>query len=411
MSIFTTSVSQLSTADLQELLDDGAVENTRLEFKAQCPPREEMVKKLSSFGNTYGGFLIVGAAEKDGRIQDLPGVDAQPSYKQQIVQWAVDRVSPPLFVEVSEAIPVPAKTGKVCYVVFVPESDIAPHFLNGRKGAWIRTDEFSNKSDLADEADLRRLFDRRKFVRDHRSYLLQRSKNRFTFHIASAHKGSATSNVESLLWFSVIPRFPARQLCAQDNLKTLIESNRCNWRNSTFPAGEKPLLSQHESVIVLEPARIPSIFEANVWGLLFYATSIARKHEDQSFGIRLAEFAGFISLFIEHAGKMLRALSCTGSVLIETKLTDMRDVPWLNPQEEGWLSARAGSVLDNEVEFPINTTAEELVEKPDRAAMEVIQSVLFAANSPTTLDSKNLEAIIRIGRVHNLWPQLDKLRT
>ena len=177
MSIFTTSVSQLSTADLQELLDDASVENTRLEFKLEVPDREETIKKLSSFGNTYGGFLVIGAKAKssDGRIEDFPGVDVQPGFKQKVVQWAFDRVSPPLLVEVSDPIPVPAKTGKVSYVVFVPESDIAPHFLNGRRGAWIRTDEFSNKSDLADEADLRRLFDRRKFVRDQRSYLLERS--------------------------------------------------------------------------------------------------------------------------------------------------------------------------------------------------------------------------------------------
>jgi len=409
MSIFTTSVSQIRTADLQELLADGAVENTRLEFKAECPSREEMVKKLSSFGNTYGGFVVVGATEKDGKIQDLPGVEVQPGYKQKVVQWAFDRVSPPLFVEVSDPIPVPANTGKVCYVVFVPESDIAPHFLNGRQGAWIRTDEFSNKSQLADETDLRNLLDRRKLVQERRSLLLQRSKKRFAFHLATVHEGSATSNVESLLWFFVVPRFPARQLCGQDKVKGLIESNRTRWRNDYFPRIGKPIVSQHESAIVLEAANRGSIFEANVWGLMFYGTGIARKHDTQ-FGIHLGEFAGFISLFIDHAGKMLRALGYSGPVLIETVMTAMRGVPWLNPQE-GWLSPRDGSVLDDEVQFPIVTSDDMLTAKPDLVAMEIIQYVLFAVNSPLTIDSQNLETLIRNGHIYNNWPKLDKLRT
>jgi len=53
---------------------------------------------------------------------------------------------------------------------------------------------------------------------------LNRSKNRFDFHIGKTHEGGPTTNVESLLQFSVIPRFPARQLCAQEKIKGLPHS-------------------------------------------------------------------------------------------------------------------------------------------------------------------------------------------
>jgi hypothetical protein len=33
----------------------------------------------------------------------------------------------------------------VCYVVSVSENEFAPHFLNGRKGVYVRTDEFSSR--------------------------------------------------------------------------------------------------------------------------------------------------------------------------------------------------------------------------------------------------------------------------
>jgi predicted HTH transcriptional regulator len=84
VSIFAKPVSQLATADLQELLLERAVENVRLEYKREVPNKDETLKKLSSFANTYGGFMVVGASASstDGRIDGLPGVDEQPGYKQ-----------------------------------------------------------------------------------------------------------------------------------------------------------------------------------------------------------------------------------------------------------------------------------------------------------------------------------------
>jgi hypothetical protein len=52
MSIYTKSVDNLISADLQELLDEQAVENVRLEFKLGRPDKDETLKKLSSFANT-----------------------------------------------------------------------------------------------------------------------------------------------------------------------------------------------------------------------------------------------------------------------------------------------------------------------------------------------------------------------
>ena len=60
MSIFNKTITALATADLQELLTEQAVENIRLEFKTLSPAKDEMLKKLSSFANTYGGYVIVG---------------------------------------------------------------------------------------------------------------------------------------------------------------------------------------------------------------------------------------------------------------------------------------------------------------------------------------------------------------
>lgn len=82
--------------------------------------------------------------------------------------------------------------GKVCYVISVPESEVTPHFLNGRKGVWIRTDEFSGRFDaqLANESELRSLFDRRNVILERRASLLERAQNRFDTYLTSARAQS-----------------------------------------------------------------------------------------------------------------------------------------------------------------------------------------------------------------------------
>ena len=61
MSIFDKSMSQLAEADVRELLDENAVEN--------APRKVEVLKKLPSFANTFGGYIVIGA-EADS--EDVP---------------------------------------------------------------------------------------------------------------------------------------------------------------------------------------------------------------------------------------------------------------------------------------------------------------------------------------------------
>ena len=119
MSIFSKSIDVINTEDINELLNDNSVENVRLEFKLQEPSKDELVKKLSSFANTYGGWLIVGAQASgfDGRLNALPGVNKIPGYKQKVVQWCFDNISPPI--EVAISIPYPHLMIKIDSVIYI----------------------------------------------------------------------------------------------------------------------------------------------------------------------------------------------------------------------------------------------------------------------------------------------------
>lgn len=96
MSIFGKSPSLVNADDLQELLTEKAVENVRMEFKSEIPDKDETLKKLSSFANTFGGYLVLGArANRDGRLVDLCGVEPKSNYKQTIMQWCFEGADPP----------------------------------------------------------------------------------------------------------------------------------------------------------------------------------------------------------------------------------------------------------------------------------------------------------------------------
>jgi hypothetical protein len=416
MLIFSKPMSQVGTADLQELLSDNAVENARLEFKLQVPTKDETLKKLSSFANTFGGFMVVGASalSADGRIDGLPGVDVEAGYKQKVVDWCFSAVSPPLVVEVSDPIPVPAGGGRVCYVIRTAESEVAPHFLNGRNGVWVRTDEFSARFEarLADENELRHLFDRRKLIRDRRANLLERARKRSDAYAARTQTDGSGNRTRlgSLLEFCIVPRFPARPVCEQERLRSFITASYVSWRGVTFPKPSNSIISQHESAIVLDANGDWSIFEANVWGMLFYCTKIDRD-ENKTPGIHPYEVVGKVMLFIRHADSMLLALGYVGPVLIETSLTSILGVGWLNIQRRMLFPNRHGSELDDDVTFSVETTSEALHEKPDGVAMDVLRYIFFSANLPDLIDPpQRFEELVRMGYEYNSWTPPDTLR-
>lgn len=414
MSIYTKPLSQLTTADLQELRDDAAVENVRLEFKAEVPGKDETLKKLSAFANTFGGYMVVGASapSNDGRIEALRGVDEQPGYRQKIVQWCFGGASPPLTAEVSDPISAPAGDGKVCYVVYAPESDIAPHFLNGRKGVYVRTDEFSARFEArpADENELRYLLDRRRLIQERRAALLQRAVRRFQKYAiqraeelaAKAVPGEKEKKLGANLTLSVVPRFPAKPILEQARLGQLVREITSEWYLGFFPKTYNPIISQHESVIVLHPSAEFSLFEANVWGMLFYGTNLEGNARGLV-GIHLHHLAGCVLLFLRHSSKMLKVMGYTGSLLIELSLASMLGVPWLY-DDRGFAEFKPGSELDDAAAFAVQTTTDVLEENADKVAAEALQYIAFSANWPDLVDSpEKLVRLVRAGYRYNNW--------
>ena len=410
MLFFTKPVDRLTPDELQSLLDDNAVENARLEFKLESPSKDEALKKLSSFANTFGGFIVIGAraSSADGRLTELPGVDPEPGFKQRIVQWCFDAVSPPLLVAVSDPIPAPSGGEKVCYVIHTAESDEAPHFLNGRKGVYVRTDEFSARFEtrLANETELRHLFERRRLVRERRANLAARARRRFDTYAKRRFPEDNPSGdtIGSRIELFVSPRFPIRPLWDETALLLFVTREAIDWRQTRFPRLNADPITQHESIILPEAAEQFSIFEANIWGMCFYGTQIDIGESDTR-GIHAYHLAGYIFASLRHAAFTFQRVGYRGPVVIETALASILGVPWLTAPRFGMMS-RPGSELDDDVSFAIATSTDVMNDAPDDVSKDVLRSVFFAANLANMVNTpQRLEDLRRKAYEYNHWRQ------
>jgi hypothetical protein len=413
MSLFNKSITALTTADLQQLLTEQAVENIRLEFKSAPPSKEEMLKKLSSFANTYGGYVVVGAAEDGtGRLQGLPGVAVINGYRQQIVQWCYDGVWPPLEVFVSDPIPTPQDATKVCYVVEVPLSAETPHFLNGRKGAYVRTDEHSQRFEpqLAGYEELTHLGNRRAALVQRREGLMRRSLERFDTYVRTQYgKAENTKgDIGATLFVAVTPQFPRRQLMETGALLMQFTPHHIAWRQSGFPAPNLPKITAHESMLIPGAAYRFSLLEITVWGHVFYAVELEDVHQDdkgkqQARGIHSNAIVGYLLVFLEHASSVLKMLGYDGPLLVQIQLVRIRGIPVLwfpynAPTEVG------AAPFDDTLSFEVSTSSAALANDRDAVVGEIAKTIFLGLNwSAPALGADAAKQIIQRGKDYNFW--------
>jgi hypothetical protein len=121
-------------------------------------------------------------------------------------------------------------------------------------------------------------------------------------------------------------------------------------------------------------------------------------------GIHTNGFIGFVLVFLRHAQDTLALLGYTGPLHIELVLTDIRDVPWI-AFPDGFAQTGTSCELDITVAFTLDTTTDDLEQRQDLLASEVLRLVFFAMNWPDIADSPGkLDAIIATGYEYNFWP-------
>src|ERR1035441_3897122 len=77
---------------LQEQPADRSSEGWTLDYKEQWS--DEMLKYVAAFANTFGGLLLVGVSEKNGKPNEIIGVQLKSELKTQIASSISANISP-----------------------------------------------------------------------------------------------------------------------------------------------------------------------------------------------------------------------------------------------------------------------------------------------------------------------------
>ena len=217
----------------------------------------------------------------------------------------------------------------------------------------MRTDEFSSrvKSELATDGELQNLLRRRQLVVERRRGLVARSRERFATFADQKYTefGRRAGGIGARFELSLGPTFPMSRVCGEADLLKTIQASTIPWRQVGFPrATAGGVISQHESAIVLRPGSSFSILEANVWGMLFYASEIELHDPPRYVGIHVYHFAGQLEIFLRHAANVLQAMGYSGPLGVELRLKGIRNAPLVYAGQFNDIQTGPMSVLGDE---------------------------------------------------------------
>lgn len=145
MLLHQTPFDEITEADLQRLVEVGASESTRLDFKQMLPLTEgrdpdldasrRFCRDVSAFANTDGGDLVYGMREEKGEAVELNGLTCadQEKYKSKLEDILKDHVEPRIGRVRLRFVPL--QGGRLALVLRVPRSLEAPHGVKAN-GAW-----------------------------------------------------------------------------------------------------------------------------------------------------------------------------------------------------------------------------------------------------------------------------------
>lgn len=170
---FVKNLSDIDAGDFQALIDGGAAENERVEFKRQFPAksddpwnadcrfgeygRDQILSELVAFANAHGGQLLIGIEENssDGakRAKALTPVRDCHDLSDRILKAARDCVDPPLDRLQGVGVPI-GDAGAGVVALRVDRSPDAPHRLESSRECFIRRADRTEKMTMREIQDL-----------------------------------------------------------------------------------------------------------------------------------------------------------------------------------------------------------------------------------------------------------------
>ncbi len=372
MGILEKTVDAYTYKDLEELI--GVSEGVLLEFKKALDPKDpwnDLVKEFVAFANTYGGHLVLGAeADKSGKLVALPGIDSVDGFQQKVIDLCLTRVSPAATPYPSPAIPIP-QSQKVLYVVHVPSSLAGPHFLLGRKGAYLRVSEHDKPFEprLAEWEELAFLAGRRERALALRSSLKDRASRRASMTMP----GNAV-----LAEVFITPAYPERPLVDFRRLGETAEAAQVQARSVRHPRGYA--WGVHEGIVYTPDADSPQEYyvEGSVYGTVFADVNIGRKVDGVERYPLLQVLVNFL-LWPLYARRFLRRIGYQGPVFLSGGLRRIREREFIWSGDK-WFSEPLSYKprFDEDAVYEIETDTGRLRDDLNGVALDLFLPLAYA---------------------------------
>lgn len=134
--LFDKPFSDVTFDDIQKLSDEQIEESMILDYKQQLNDYS-IIKQVTAFSNTKGGYLVYGVMEtgKGGHPQSINGIDSDLN-KERLEQIILGNIVPRVSVQIKK-IPIP-DTDRVILLVHIPEGQSKPYYNNQDKRYYKR---------------------------------------------------------------------------------------------------------------------------------------------------------------------------------------------------------------------------------------------------------------------------------
>lgn len=225
---FNKLINEVTYDDVVNFCSLEIKENEVLDYKEDFPAKLEKV--LSAFANTYGGLIIIGVKDIDGKPETKPkGISHKDGFEEKVQSIIMSNIKPPIFPLIHVCTP---KQSNTFVLIQVPQSENTPHTIENNTKIYLRTGNITLPEKLVDiDNDLHWLINKRNDAKLLKENLVKQMTD-YYLGLQKMHKFNI--NFAELNIYC-IPLYPYKPFFAPKVLKDKLHDLSVSYQDDKFP--------------------------------------------------------------------------------------------------------------------------------------------------------------------------------
>ncbi len=378
MSIFTNSIESISYDDIILFCQQNIKETVNLDYKVDFP--SDLTKVISAFANTFGGLIIIGVDENDGRPNPpFIGIDYADGLQERVINMCIDSIYPPIAPDVGVC---KGPNNKAFVLIRVPESLDTPHAIQSNTRAYIRTGNINKPEDALNFEQLEWLIKGRNKAIELRNSLFIKAND----HLSNLTKYRKSYFSKAVLKLFCSPSFPHSYLINSPDF--LILMGRCsshNTRHFPFPPEDvyvKPMNSGMYSYQPYDNLERSLYFELTQYGSLYCVVNLNWKSPgvtDRRDLIWIDRLVTLVTQFLDYVALFYSQIEYNGYTYFHFSLSNILGMQFI-PFNSGNSLEQPQNIVENALEYTFYYNAFEMSNIDTRTARiaEIVEKTSWA---------------------------------